>query len=269
MRITTSVRGDGAAASAMWAQLARDEAAGIAAGVPVSAARDEAAEAGAVYVFELAEEVLTSTGLTATPPRWSALELARLRPVGGFARDHFGAAVAVAARTLISGAPGADNFGVNHGAAFSYDRDVLRVRFLAPEYAIVEGVGDFAAIAVVRDAAHAAHAVTVQYQTEDLTAKGVDDVKYAKCYETPFASERGGCGDYRQTRGTLAFAAGDTIAFFYVAVVDDACAEHYPEYVQLTLSIPGAPAAVGENFVARLRIDDNDFGAVACVHSFL
>ena len=56
--------------------------------------------------------------------------------------------------------------------------------------------------------------------------------------------------------------AGEIAAFFYVNIVDDPCTE-VAEYVQLSLSIPGAPALQGEQFLARLRIDDDDFPELA------
>jgi len=47
------------------------------------------------------------------------------------------------------------------------------------------------------------------------------------------------------------------------------CLEHYQEYVQLSLSVPGGSAAIGEDYVAKLRIDDDDFTENVCDHMFL
>ena len=71
-----------------------------------------------------------------------------------------------------------------------------------------------------------------------------------------------GCGDYVQTAGVTTFGKGEIAAFFYVNIVDDPCTES-AEYVQLSISVPGAPALQGEQFLARLRIDDDDFPELA------
>ena len=49
-------------------------------------------------------------------------------------------------------------------------------------------------INLMRDSAFADDALTVEYATSDLTAKGVDDIRYAECMEMPGA-QRIGCGD--------------------------------------------------------------------------
>ena len=71
-----------------------------------------------------------------------------------------------------------------------------------------------------------------------------------------------GCGDYVQAAGVTTFGKGEIAAFFYVNIVDDPCTES-AEYVQLSISVPGAPALQGEQFLARLRIDDDDFPELA------
>lgn len=40
--------------------------------------------------------------------------------------------------------------------------------------------------------------------------------------------------------------------------------DRYPEYVQLSLSIPGGGALQGEQYLAKLRIDDDDRGRTEC-----
>ena len=79
------------------------------------------------------------------------------------------------------------------------------------------------------------------------------------------------CADrqLRQAAGEVTFAAGDTSVLFVVYLMNDDCLEHYQEYVQLTLSIPGGFAAIGEDYIAKLRIDDDDFDEGECDHSFL
>lgn len=249
---TTSVF-EPSGARAVWAQLALDRAKGTAPAPDLEQSRD----AGAVYVFEEIE-----------PMRWTGLELAELHAPSNYARDHFGGSVALLPKLLLVGAPGDDSFGNDAGSAFAFDPHVFYVRFSQPEFAIVEGQENRARILLERDVDRAENAVTVAYSTEDLSAKGVDAEKMAACTALPVAF-RDGCGDYQQTMGTITFPAGKTQASFYVAVVDDSCHEHYSEYLQLTISIPGAPALLGEHFIARLRIDDDDYSEPECTHSLL
>lgn len=252
-----------ASAQAVWARRAKDVAAGLEA-PPQSPATDEARDAGAVYLFERSEPVVDPvTADVLVPARWGALETARLQAPERWARSFLGSAVALAGRTLLGGQPGGDAFGRSAGDALVWDPDVLRVRFLAAEFAVVEGRYAEATITIVRDAAYASQEVTVGYSTEDVTARGVDAVAYASCSGgAGDAAATTGCGDYRQTSGTATFAAGEVAAFFYVPVVDDPCIE-IVEYVQLSLSVPGAPALQGENFLAKLRIDDDDWPELA------
>ena len=80
---------------------------------------------------------------------------------------------------------------------------------------------------------------------------------------------REGCGDYLQTAGEATFAPGDASVNFVVYVVNDLCHEHHPEYVLLTLSLPGGGPLGGEDYVSRIRIDDDDFDQPPCAHAFL
>ena len=139
----------------------------------------------------------------------------------------------------------------------------LRVSFLAAEFAVVEGRFEYATLTVVRDASYAERDVTVHYATEDLTARGVDDACYAACSGgAPNTAATSGCGDYRQAAGAVTIPAGATSAPFYVYIVDDPCVE-VTEYLQVSLSVPGAPASQGEQFLAKLRIDDDDYPDLA------
>ena len=126
-----------------------------------------------------------------------------------------------------------------------WDTDVLRVRFLAAEFAAVEGFQPTATITIVRDFEYAQNELTVGYSTEDLTARGIDDDAWLGCSGGPVDSApTTGCGDYVQTAGVTTFGKGEIAAFFYVNIVDDPCTES-AEYVQLSISVPGAPALAG------------------------
>ena len=250
-------------AQAIWSQRRRDVADGV---EPqhASPAIDEAKQAGAVYVFERSiADVNPVTGETLIPARWAALETARLQAPERMARAFLGSGVAFAGRSVFGGQPGSMAFGSSAGDALVWDTDVLRVRFLAAEFAAVEGFQPTATITIVRDFEYAQNELTVGYSTEDLTARGIDDDCWLQCSGGPVDSApTTGCGDYVQTAGVTTFGKGEIAAFFYVNIVDDPCTES-AEYVQLSLSVPGAPALQGEQFLARLRIDDDDFPELA------
>ena len=74
---------------------------------------------------------------------------------------------------------------------------------------------------------------------------------------------------YLQTAGEVTFAAGESSVNFVINIVNDFCNERYSEYVQLTLSIPGSASIGGEEYYAKLRIDDDDFAYSECTHEFL
>lgn len=250
-------------AQAVWSQRSRDIVDGVEA-PPASPALDEAKQAGAVYVFERSiPDVNPVTEETLIPARWAALETARLQAPERMARAFLGSSVAFAGRSVLGGQPGGSSFGTSAGDALVWDTDVLRVRFLAAEFAVVEGFQRTATITIVRDFDYSQNELTVGYSTEDLTARGIDEEAWLSCSGGPTDSAAvTGCGDYLQAAGTTAFGKGEIAAFFYVNIVDDPCTE-VAEYVQLSLSIPGAPALQGEQFLARLRIDDDDFPELA------
>jgi hypothetical protein len=105
--------------------------------------------------------------------------------------------------------------------------------------------------------------LVLEFATSDLTATGVDSNKYAECLELP-PLKRGAaqCGDYEHTQGLMTIAAGDDRGTFTVGIVDDRCREHFMEFIQLTISVPGSASLQGESMSAKLRIDDNDFEGV-------
>ena len=246
-------------AGAVWAQRHRDVVVDGVERPPVHASIDEARDAGAVYAFDRADAVVDIYGETHVAPRWSSLEVAKLQAVNAFARGHLNASAALAGRAVLAGAPKRVAFGAGAGGALVYDRDVLRVPFEQTEFSIVEGRYDYATITVVRDALYSDREVTVAYSTEDLTAKGVDDGGYAACSGgAPNTAATTACGDYEQTSGLVTIPAGATYAIFYVYIVDDPCFE-VTEYVQLSLAAPGSPTFQGEGYLAKLRIDDDDW----------
>merc|ERR1711988_1560249 len=198
-----------------------------------------------------------------SPPYWPSTERFKVQPPDYGPRAEFGYALALTGTSMIVGAPSDDGLSENAGAVYAYDIKVQRVSFTLAQYVALEGSDNFVTINLVRDSAFAHEALTVEYATSDLTAKGVDRARYDECVELPNAL-RIGCGDYLQTTGEVTFAAGTSTALFQVYIVNDLCYEHNMEYVQLTLSIPGSAALQGENYFAKLRIDDDDFDDTTC-----
>ncbi|CAM9348358.1 unnamed protein product, partial [Phaeothamnion confervicola] len=237
---------------------------------------------GAVYLFARSAEARDAAGtlLPGAASRWPSTELARLQPSDARPADRFGTAVvlrAAATRALFAGAPHADTFGVGLGSVCYVDVGLARARFKRREYVVVEGAwGQLHArptdrddwkvsISLVRDVAVADDVLTVTFATSDLTARGVDAASYRACWALPPAARRpDACGDYEQTAGQLTFARGQTEASFFVRIMDDLCLERRPAYVQLTLGVVGGNAWLGEQFTAKLRIDDDDWDRPEC-----
>jgi len=204
------------------------------------------------------------TGATVEPPLWPLTEQMRIVPPTLAARDGLGSSVALQGWAGLFGLPGDDGVGQNAGAAVVADLAVSRCYFDSAEYVAVEGEGGGrVVITVSRDPRFSARALSIAYATSDLTARGVDTLRYAECLDLPLA-ERAGCGDYLQTAGEATFAPGDASVNFVVYVMNDLCHEHHPEYVLLTLSVPGGGPLGGEDYISRIRIDDDDLNRPPC-----
>jgi hypothetical protein len=234
-------------------------------------------KSGGLYVFTRRDAVVSGgtgqpgTGATVEEQFWQQTQTMRLSPPSLAARDGFGAtAVALDGETVVVGAHGDDGLGRNAGAVYTLDVGLQRCYFESAEFVGLEGHDARVVVSVARDPSGEKldRALTVAYATSDLTAKGVDSKKYAECLDRP-VSAREGCGDYLMTAGEVTFAPGDATVDFTVFLVNDACYEHHPEYFLVTLSIPGAGAAQGEDYIARVRIDDDDLGSAECAHAFL
>ncbi|CAM9860729.1 unnamed protein product, partial [Chrysoparadoxa australica] len=249
---------------------------------------------GAVHIFKRTEEVRGPFGPQIAPnseARWPSSEHFKLHAHDAMPGDRFGASVALqqGGRQLFVGAPYSDAFEERAGAVYQFDIGVVRVAFTKREYAVEEGdwgqkhqratphddwrVG----IELVRDLKYSNEYLTVGFATSDVTARGVDSPAFQNCFGLP-AAERGNHwfthslthththslthalgGDYEQTAGQVTFEPGQVGAAFHVRIMDDLCRELFPEYVQLTLSIPGTSALYGDAYSAKIRIDDDDW----------
>jgi len=225
-------------------------------------------ESGAVYLFRRNNAVYGGLGDLVSAPIWPPMEQMKILPPDIKARDSFGQSVAISGTTTFIGANGDDAMTQNAGTAYTVDVGIQRVYFRSAEFFGTEGTDTYVTVYMDRDEEYADEALTVAYATSDLTAKGVDTKKYQVCMDSVLAN-REGCGDYLQAAGEVTFAAGATSALFVVYLMNDNCLEHYQEYVQLSLSVPGGSAAIGEDYLAKLRIDDDDFDQSACENRFL
>lgn len=127
-------------------------------------------------------------------------------------------------------------------------------------YTSIEGTDQYATITVVRNPLIYSGTIMLQYATSDLSATGVDSVKFAACQDLA-PNQRGAalCGDYEQTFGIVTILQGSNYGGFTVKIMNDLCREPYMKYLQLTLSVPGSAALQGRSLVAKMRIDDDDF----------
>ena len=166
---------------------------------------------------------------------------------------------------IIVGAPGNDGLAPEAGAVYFFHAGFAAISFAQPEFRVLEGTDSTATITIFRDVNIFDGELTIEYATSDLTALGVDSVKYAACLAMA-ASLRAdaGCGDYEQTTGIIHFSEGSNSGGFEVNLMNDQCRQRFFRYIQLTLSIPGSSALQGEMVNAKIRLDDDDFLQPEC-----
>ncbi|RLN50476.1 hypothetical protein BBJ28_00022621, partial [Nothophytophthora sp. Chile5] len=225
-------------------------------------------DVGSVYFFRRADEVRDGGGVLLRPPKWTPKEVVKLQYPQKQRQSRFGAALSLDGNALLVGAPGISTSPVlpQAGRAFAYDLAMAGVKFTNPWFACIEGNADgLVAVTLSRTAAtsNLTRAVTVGYATEDRSARGVDALKFAACLKLP-STQRRDCGDYQQAAGELTFAAGETSKLLAIPIMDDACFEQWEKHLVVRLHVPGGEPLLGEDFIARVRIDDDDFGSDPC-----
>uniref|UniRef100_A0A7S4JS32 Calx-beta domain-containing protein n=1 Tax=Odontella aurita TaxID=265563 RepID=A0A7S4JS32_9STRA len=214
-------------------------------------------EAGAVYVFKRISAALDDNDNVVRPEYWLSTEDARMTPPDVAARDKFGHSVAMHGFAAAVGAIGA-------GASYTFDLRVLSVRFSDVQFVALEGTDSQVKIVVHRDLSESHTRLSVGYSTSDLSARGVDSLKYNEC-ESVSVPSRMDCGDYEQTTGELTFLPGVETTYFEVRIMNDFCKEPHLEYVQLNLHLPGGGPLHGERYRALLRVDDDDLHEEHCI----
>ncbi|KAL3786858.1 hypothetical protein HJC23_013779 [Cyclotella cryptica] len=226
--------------------------------IPIKDASKFTEQAGTTYVFVRESAKYGPGGELIQKSSWRNTEHAKIAPPDVAARDHFGYSVSLGGKTAVMGAIGRDGHANEGGGAFAYDMEWVRVKFSKVEFTALEGTDRRMKIFVQRDLAWSNSVSSIGYSTSDLSAVGVDTLKYEKCMKL-HSSERDGCGDYEQAAGEVVFSEGEEFAYFVVRIIDDLCTERNIEYAQLNLHLLGGSPIRGENYRAKLRIDDNDW----------
>ncbi|GBG25079.1 Hypothetical Protein FCC1311_012962 [Hondaea fermentalgiana] len=240
-------------------------------------------QTGAIYVFLREPEQRSAVGTFEAKPYWLPFETIKIQypDAAESGPDQFAYSVALSGYGAIVGAPSKPALGVmgaaypehnaasvraylQGGAMYSIDLRSVHVKFEQAEYSVLENHQTLPALQntariQVRRTGDLSITTHVAYTTSDITANGISEAKAAYCQSLLYTA-RGQemCGDYVLTSGILTFDPDDEVVEFEVHTMNDNCNEGHSEYVLLQLSIPGGPPLLGEQYVARLRIDDDD-----------
>ena len=222
-------------------------------------------ECGAVYIYTREKAIQSGSGSVTQASHWYSTENFKMTTPDISTRDNFGISSKMDGDMIIIGAHGNDGFSPELGAVYFFHAGFAAVSFSQPEFRVLEGTHSSATVTVLRDVNVFDGALSIEYATSDISAKGVDSEKYTVCLSMA-ASLRAdaNCGDYEQTTGVIYFSEGANSGGFEVNVMNDQCRQRFFRYIQLTLSIPGSTALQGEVSNAKIRIDDDDFLESEC-----
>lgn len=221
---------------------------------------------GSMYVFTRADEVRDGNGILLAPPKWSPKEVAKLQYPKKQQQSRFGYSLALDQYSLLVGAPGYSTSPLLYqvGQVFAYDISFTTVQFTSSLFYCVEGnIDGIVPITITRTSANVSFPLTIGYATEDISANAVDSLKYKACMAIP-VTQRTDCFDYQQLAGEITFAAGEISKQVLIPIIDDLCYEEMAEYFVVRLNVLGGEALLGENYVAHVRIDDDDFAYDPC-----
>jgi hypothetical protein len=200
-------------------------------------------DVGAVYVFTKYFPILGYTGeVGSINETWKITEKAKIQPmVDGLAGDFFGSSIFLDRNLLMIGSPGhhiTTSTLSSTGAGCFYHLEFAAVKFSQLVFPVLEGYDKFVTITVLRDLNVFAGEVVLEYATNDLTAKGIDNEHYNYCLLLPVSQRASkGCGDYEQTVGHLVIPAGVTSGGFTVRIMDDLCYSRHMKYIQVRFAI--------------------------------
>uniref|UniRef100_H3H2V4 Calx-beta domain-containing protein n=1 Tax=Phytophthora ramorum TaxID=164328 RepID=H3H2V4_PHYRM len=225
-------------------------------------------EVGSIYVFRRSDEVRDGAGVLLRTPKWAPKEVLKMQYPQKQRQSHFGAALDLDGSDLIVGAPGISTSPIlpQSGRAFAYDLSVAGVKFTNPWFSCVEGNADgLVGLTLSRPVttSNLTRPLTIGYATEDRSAVGVDALKFAACMKVP-STQRKDCGDYQQAAGEVTFAAGEMSKLVTIPIMEDNCLEQWEKHFVVRLHVPGGEPLLGEDFIARVRIDDDDFNSDPC-----
>lgn len=226
-------------------------------------------QVGSLYVYRRSNEVRDGAGALLRSPKWTSEEVVKLQYPQKQRQSHFGAALDLDGSDLLVGAPG---YSVSlklpqSGRAFVYDLAVVGVKFTNSWFSCIERNADgFVGLTLSRSAttSNLTRPLTIGYATEDRSAIGVDALKFAACTRLALTKRRRECGDYQQSAGEVTFATGETSKLVTIPIMDDMCYEPWEKHFVVRLQVPGGEPLLGEDFIARVRIDDDDFNSVLC-----
>ncbi|CEG49796.1 hypothetical protein L917_05299 [Plasmopara halstedii] len=227
-------------------------------------------QVGSLYVYRRSDEVRDDAGNLLRSPEWLSKEAVKMQYPQKQRQSQFGAALDLDGRDLLVGAPGfsISSTSPQSGRAFAYDLAVVGVKFTDSWFSCIERNADgFVGLKLLRSAAtsNLTRPLTVGYATEDRSAVGVDALKFSACTKLPLIMRKD-CGDYQQISGEITFAAGETSTLLTVPIMDDTCFEQWEKHFVVRLHVPGGEPLLGEDFIARVRIDDDDFNSEPCGH---
>ena len=228
-------------------------------------------KSGAIYLFAMANEKRSSTGILLQGQSWNATETVKLQPPQKMTGDLFGTSVAIdESYHVLSGAPRSptsfESYTPENGMAFAYDVEFLNLQFKETYINTHESIyykGDthydfsenFVEIDLIRTG-ELTRPLSVGYATSDITAVGTSSADADLCFSYP-SSHRGECGDYVQTNGIATFEAGVSLVHIRVYVMEDFCPEP-TEYFRLQLYVPGGDVIMGPEFSVTIEINDDD-----------
>ncbi|GLE06227.1 hypothetical protein PINS_up015469 [Pythium insidiosum] len=221
---------------------------------------------GGAYVFYRSDEVRDGKGILISPPKWAPKEVAKIQFANAQPQARYGHSLALHQSTLMVGAPWLSTTPLTPraGKVFVYDSRFASVRFSKTLFQCAEDNSDgLISLTIERASSDLSSPLTIGYATEDITAYAVDAKKFAACMRIP-ATQRKDCFDYQQTAGEITFAAGEQSKQILIPIMDDTCYEDRGEYFVVRLNVPGGEVLIGEQYVASVRIDDDDWMSDPC-----
>ncbi|KAJ0406519.1 hypothetical protein P43SY_001450 [Pythium insidiosum] len=201
-----------------------------------------------------------------TDSLFGAAEHARLVAPDGNPGDLFGASIALSGEQIIVGSPGS---GALPTTTWDFETD-YKLPGSSPAGA-TQGDGP----QVLKTTGTCTE--TMDVVTWDLTpylnrtaqirvvdATSTEYWGHINFDDVQFSWDRKDCFDYQQTAGEITFAAGEQSKQILIPIMDDTCYEGRGEYFVVRLNVPGGEALIGEQFVTKVRIDDDDWTSDPC-----